>query len=165
MRNLRLSDSLTSRLEILLLAVWCGAMFITGFLVVPTLFSLLDRTTAGQVAATLFTRVSLIGLVCGAILVLILVSRARITSAEPGRISRARPVVLIAILLLVVAGEFGVSARMRDLREQTPQTAGAMPAFRQLHRVASGLYLLESLGGLFLLLTIPVTRNRSRGQG
>ena len=52
----------------LLSAVWVGSLLTIGYAAAPVLFSLLDRMTAGSVAAELFRIEAIVGVVCGVLL-------------------------------------------------------------------------------------------------
>jgi len=127
--------------ERILLALWVGSLWVTGFLVAPTLFALLDdRALAGTIAGNLFTKISYIGLLCGAVL-LVLNQRMK-------RGIGWRPMLIIAMLALVVIGQFVLTPMIVELRQQgLTETA----RFGQLHGLAGVLYLVTSVLGLGLV--------------
>lgn len=134
--------------ERLLLTLWVGALWAIGYLAVPTLFALLDdRILAGVLAGRMFTLVSYLGLVCGTLLLLG-------TAVRQGRgvLRSVRGWLLLAMLLLVAAGEFGLQPLMAQLKAQGLTEGSAQAAqFARLHGLASVLYLINSVCGLLLI--------------
>ena len=128
-------------LERFLLTLWVGSLWVTGFMVAPTLFALLDeRALAGTVAGNLFTKVSYIGLLCGGLLLL----QNRLLKRGAGW----RVMVILAMLVLVVVGQFLLAPMIAELRQQgLTETA----RFGQLHGLSGVLYLVSSVLGLALV--------------
>lgn len=139
-------------LERILLTAWVGSLWGTGFMVAPVLFATLDdRTLAGTLAGELFNLTAWLGLGCGALL--LLVARAL------GRPAGWRTWILVAMLVLVAAGHFGLAPMIAELR-----SAGLAdtPRFGQLHGLAGLLYLLSALAGLVLVAAGPGQSEASR---
>ncbi len=134
--------------ERILLTLWVGALWAIGYLAVPTLFALLDdRVLAGMLAGRMFTLVSFLGLVCGTLLLLG-------TGLRQGWLvlRSVRAWLLLVMLLLVVAGEFGLQPLMAQLKAQGLAEGSAQAAqFARLHGIASIIYLFNSLCGLLLV--------------
>lgn len=139
---MRLSRKLFPVSERLLIVLWVGGLWITGFVVAPTLFSILDdRALAGTIAGAIFTHMSYIGLVCGSLLLL-------------AGWRTYRPIirwVIGAMLALVLVNQFVLQPEMAALRatgidEGTPSHM----QFARLHGVSSILFLLTSVLGLYL---------------
>ncbi len=129
-------------LERLLLTVWVGSLWAVGYLAVPVFFANLDTGTAGMLAGKLFTLVSYIGLVCGAVLILLR------GSGYGSRVADWKLGVLVVMLVLVIIGEMIVQPMMADLKAPGLVEGSRQAAeFGRLHGIASILYLLESLGG------------------
>ncbi len=143
--------------ERMLLSLWVGALWSIGYLAVPTLFaSLDDRALAGMLAGKMFTGVSLIGMGCGTAL---LVS-FWMQSVKPIRERRVQ--LLIAMLVLVVLGEFVLQPQMAALKaEGIIEGSGAAARFGVLHGIASLLYLANSVIGMALLVMIGLPRRES----
>ncbi len=143
--------------ERMLLSLWVGALWSIGYLAVPTLFaSLDDRALAGMLAGKMFTGVSLIGMGCGTAL---LVS-FWMQSVKPIRERRVQ--LLIAMLVLVVLGEFVLQPQMVALKaEGIIEGSGAAARFGVLHGIASLLYLANSVIGMALLVMIGLPRRES----
>lgn len=147
-------------LERLLLTLWVGGMLVVGYVVTPVLFSSLgDRMLAGTVAGRLFGFVSLIGLTCGGLLLMVWILRDGRAAVRGWRVW-----MVCAMLLITLIGEFGLAPRMQELK----QAAGAalVPGsdlyrqFSRLHGLSSVLFLLNSLMGLGLVAAPSVARGR-----
>ncbi len=138
--------------ERILLTLWVGGLWTIGFIVAPTLFaSLDDRALAGTLAGSLFELIAWIGLVCG--VGLLIANRFQFR----GRLINWRMLVLLAMLALVVVGQFVLAPLIADLR-----ASGAVDSslFARLHGLAATLYMLTSLLGLALVAAPPeVNRN------
>ncbi len=135
-------------LERLLTALWAAALWGIGYIAAPVLFSAQpDRQLAGLLAGEMFHWVSLIGLGCGALLVLF---------------NRARPrrLMLLAVLLVLVAlNEFALTPQMAALKASgLVEGSEAAARFGMLHGVASSLYLIISLALAWLVWRGPETR-------
>ncbi|MCB1927799.1 MAG: DUF4149 domain-containing protein [Rhodocyclaceae bacterium] len=130
-------------------SLWAGAQWAVGYLVAPTLFALLDdRREAGRIAGWMFERVNLLGLGCAALLVALLVARRRAAVTREFLL-----VVVVAMLALSLVLQFWIQPTMQALK-LAGEAAGA--AFATWHGVSSGLYLLQSL--LAVVLVVGVQR-------
>lgn len=131
-------------IERILLALWIGGLWVVGFVVAPTLFAKLpDTATAGSVAGSLFTVMSRIGLLCAGLL-LIVSWLQRSCHAR-----RWQVLVITIMMVLIVLGEYMLAPMITELRA-TGQVAS--PRFGQLHGLASGVYLVNCVLGLVLLV-------------
>jgi hypothetical protein len=136
-----LNTSLFPAVERIMLTLWVGALWVTGFMVAPLLFAELDdRALAGSVAGSLFTVTSYLGLLCGASLLLI--------NGLTVRTANWRAVVMVIMLLLVVIGQFVITPMVADLRLQGLTDSAR---FGQLHGIASVLFIMTSVLGLVLV--------------
>ena len=139
--------SWAASLHAVLLAVWAGSLWTAGW-VAPVLFANLERVVAGNIAGRLFALVAWIGMVCGTLLIAL---RAFVM---PGRRDWALWA-LVAMLLITLAGHFGIGAVMADLRAQVaPLAISESPLrgrFGMWHGISSGLYLIEALIALALV--------------
>jgi len=132
-------------LERILLTLWAGSLWVTGFMVAPVLFATLeDRVLAGTLAGELFSITAWIGLVCGGLLLAL--------NAVNYRAFNRRGLLLAGMLLLVVVGQFVLAPMIAGLREQG--LAGS-PRFGQLHGLAGVLYVITSLFALLLVAAGP----------
>jgi hypothetical protein len=134
-------------IERILLTLWIGGLWVVGLVVAPALFANLpDTATAGSLAGSLFTIMSRIGLCCAAGLLIV---------GWLQRSCRARRwqlLVIAAMVGLVVLGESVLAPMIGELRA-TGQVGS--PRFGQLHGLASGVYLVNCVLGLVLLVTWP----------
>jgi len=130
--------------ERILLTLWIGGLWVVGFAVTPTLFAELpDTATAGSVAGSLFTIMSRIGLLCASVLLLL----GWLQRACHAR--RWQLLVITIMMVLVVLGEYVLAPMISELRVSGQV---ASPRFGQLHGLASGVYLVNCVLGLVLLV-------------
>lgn len=136
--------------ERIVLTLWIGGMWTTGLVVAPTLFKNYERVLAGEIAGRLLSTLSLIGIACAVLLLAAAVVRAQRLVWRDWRAG-----VVLLMLVIILIGEFGVAARMRELKEllaAPPAASAGMLEFQWLHRSASTLFLLNSLLGLVLVI-------------
>ena len=147
--------------ERMLLSLWVGALWSIGYLAVPTLFAeLADRTLAGELAGRMFTGVSMIGIGCGTALL----ASFWMQSSKP--LQERRVQMVLAMLLLVVLGEFVLQPQMAALKaEGLTEGSGVAARFGVLHGIASLLYLVNSLIGVVLLVLLGLPRQESLRAG
>ena len=127
--------------EHILTVLWIGSLWTIGYIVAPTLFQVLeDRALAGMIAGRLFTIESYLGLVCGGVLLLL-----EFFNRPPGRWVTGRMGLLLAMLGLIVIGQFVLQPLMAELKLQGLSQS---PEFARWHGIAAMLYLLNSLLGL-----------------
>ncbi len=120
--------------ERILLTLWVGGLWITGYLVVPTLFAMLDsRMLAGDLAGRIFTLTGWLGLACGGVLLLVVLLRSGQLWVRAWRVW-----VLVSMLTIVVMGLFVLQPQMQALKLQGI-VAGSVQAvaFGRLHGVSS----------------------------
>jgi len=139
-------------LESVLLTLWIGGLCVTGYLVVPTLFSVLDdRQIAGLLAGKLFQTMNYVGLGIGTFLLI-----SVLISAGEQRfnlmLKNWRVWVIATMLLVITVAAFVIQPMMQELKLQG-LVEGSMEAsqFGRLHGVSSILFLLNSLLGLLLV--------------
>lgn len=135
----------------ILLTLWVGGLWTAGYIVAPMLFSVLDdRRLAGEIAGQIFSLISYVGLFCGTALLISLIYQA-------GRYWRStwQVWVLVAMLILVIVGQFVVQPMIQDVKAASPggfiEGSAEAGRFGMLHGVASVLYLGTSLLGLALV--------------
>jgi len=134
--------------ENILLTLWVGGLWITGYLVVPALFASLDnRMLAGDLAGSVFSLMSWVGLACGGLLLAGVLLRERGQSFKAWRLW-----VLVAMLSIVAIGLFVLQPQMQALKAQGI-ASGSVQAieFGRLHGVSSTLFLVNSILGLLLV--------------
>ncbi len=149
-------------LEFLSLGIWVGAGLFVGVLLAPGAFaSLPTRELAGNVVGMALARLHLLGYACGAVYLLSSVMAARNLSA----LARPAAICVMAMLLLTAVTQYGVNAKVSDLRDQmrtefgsvdtTPRDHALRAQFGRLHGVSSaGELLILLLGIAALWLTV-----------
>ena len=143
---------LAEALYSLTITLWVGALFAIGYLAAPTLFAqLTDRALAGSLAGDMFRWVAWLGIVCGVYLLLFQMARRGL-----GVFKSAVFWLVLLMLGLTVAGYFGIAPLLAQLKadalpRQVMESA-LRDRFATWHGISSGLYLLESLLGVALVL-------------
>ncbi len=139
------------KLTLLIITFWVGGLWMTS-LTASILFELVtDRTLAGNIAGQLFTTISYIGLVSGAILLLARFMQARETITKQGYFW-----IIVAMLVLILVGQFGIQPLLAEMKADALPTAVMnsqyASQFAAWHGVAGAVYLLECLLGIALVL-------------
>ena len=139
----------------LAVTVWVGAVWTVGLMVAPTLFDYLpDRIVAGSIAGRLFTYTALLGLGCGAYLLLF-----RLARFGTHALRHTFFWVVLAMLVVTLVGQFGVQPILEALRDQAwpKQVAQSVlrDRFATWHGVAGVLYIVNCVLGLALVLLQP----------
>jgi MFS family permease len=137
-------------IERVLLTLWVGGLWVTGLVVAPVLFKNYERMLAGDIAGRLFAAMSLLGMLCGALLLAFAAVRARQRAWRDWR-----AVTLVLMLAITVIGDFGLAARMRELKELMivpPVAPAVLTEFGRLHGISSLLFLANSALGLVLVI-------------
>ncbi len=135
-----------------LLTLWVGGLWVTGYMVAPLLFSSLpDRMLAGMLAGKMFAAISWVGFVCGIYLLIDSANRSGTSALKEGFFWA-----VLLMLVLTAAGHFGIQPVIEHLKEE------AMPRdvmqsvfqdrFRTWHGISSVVYLVESVLGLYLVV-------------
>jgi len=143
-------NSVFSALEGILTTLWIGGLWVSGLVFAPVLFSNFERELAGDIAGDLFTAMSKIGIVCGIPLLGLSIYRARQTFWRDWKVG-----VIVAMLLILLVGEYGVAVQMRELKTLAilgGAPVSGSPEFGRLHALSSSLYLTECLLGLALVV-------------
>lgn len=143
---------LAEALHWLAVTAWVGALWTVGLMVAPTLFHHLgDRALAGSIAGRLFTITSMLGIGCAAYLILFRLVRFGAQALRQGFFWLA-----LVMLILVVIGQFGIEPVLHALREQALPKQVMETVLRERfatwHGVASGLYVIECVLGVGLVL-------------
>jgi hypothetical protein len=145
-------DRLADTLSLLLTVFWVGSLWAVGYVVAPTLFSALpDTALAGLLAGRMFGWIAYAGMACGIYLICYRIYKIGLQAFRQWVMW-----ITFFMLVLTLAGHFGIQPVLASLRSQ-PMAAEALRAvveerFATWHGIASGLYLLQSLLGLALVL-------------
>jgi len=144
--------NLAAALQSIAATLWVGGMWVTGYVVAPVLFATLsDRPLAGLVAGRLFSLIAWIGMACAAYLLI-----DRLVRYRAGALRQALFWIVIVMLALTLAGEFGVQPVMAALKQQALPSPVMESALRDRfvlwHGVSSVIYLIESVLGAALII-------------
>ncbi|MHB1099424.1 MAG: DUF4149 domain-containing protein [Burkholderiales bacterium] len=140
-------------LQEIAVTLWVGGLWITGYMVAPVLFaSLPDRMLAGMLAGKMFAVISYIGMLCGIYLLVYRVTRLGGSALKEGFFWA-----VLAMLVLTLAAHFGIQPIIEHLKEaalpRDVMQSVFKDRFRAWHGISSILYLIQSLLGLFLVLS------------
>ncbi|MFM0497942.1 DUF4149 domain-containing protein [Paraburkholderia caledonica] len=142
----------------LLTVVWVGSLLTIGYAVAPVLFTSLDRTTAGAVAAQLFRIEGVLGAVCG----IVLLGLANLVIRRGGNAYRRLRWLVTGMLLCVLVGYFALQPFMNAMRIAAVEAgtdvghSAYAARFGMLHGISSLFYLIESLLGVVLIWKLPL---------
>lgn len=136
--------------ERLLLTLWVGSLLAIGYIAVPMAFAHLgDVILAGNYAGHLFSAVNLLGIGCGAIL---LISKIIIHGKQVTGFWRFWVVLIMLLLTLVfnfyLQPEIALVKQMIHLGDTS-----VVERFDLLHLVSKNLYIILSLLGLILVVS------------
>jgi hypothetical protein len=122
-----------------LAGAWAGVMIGLGVIAAPVLFALLPRADAGRVAARLFSLDATIGIVVGAVLMLIglQIGRDRAERTQGSRFSLEFALALAALLCIVI-GYYALLPMIEEARAGR----GAL-SFGTLHAIASAFFVVR----------------------
>jgi hypothetical protein len=135
--------------------LWVGGIWAVGYLAVPVLFqSLTDRQLAGLLAGKMFSLMTYVGIGCAVYLLAHQIQRF-------GRnVWKHKTFMLIVfMLILLLAGQFLIQPVMVALKAQAfpldVMQSALASQFKMMHGLANILYLIQSLLGLVLIISIP----------
>jgi len=143
-------------IERVLLTLWIGGLWVTGYLVVPTLFAMLDdRHTAGLLAGRIFQTMNYVGLGIGTYLlisVLMSFGEQKINLMLREWRLHWREGALATMLLLITVAAFVIQPMMQELKIQgIAEGSTQATQFGRLHGISSILFLINSVLGLILV--------------
>jgi predicted cobalt transporter CbtA len=144
--------NLADNLSLIAITLWVGGLWAIGYIAAPVLFAALsDKMLAGMLAGRMFTVIAYVGIACGTYLVLYRPARFGAVAFKQGMFWAS-----VGMLLLTVIGHFGIQPILEALKAQAlprdvMQTV-LKNRFAAWHGISSGLYLLQSLLGLVLVL-------------
>jgi hypothetical protein len=151
-------------LYVLALALWLGGMALAGFIVAPTIFSVLQnwnastgRVLAGDVFGEVVRRLYLVGCAAGA-LMFVALTLQRIVGPRPKAYGVRAVVIAIMIGLTAYALKI-IQPRIEMLQTEVGRPMIQLPSedprraeFDRLHSLSTTLMSLTMLGGLALLV-------------
>lgn len=132
--------------------LWVGGVWAIGYIAAPVLFgSLSDKQLAGNLAGNMFKMMAYVGMACGFYLVI-----QRLVVIGSRALKQGFFWVALAMLLLTLAGYFGIQPILQGLKEQAMPQAVMESIFRdrfaRWHGISSIVYLVQSLLGIALVL-------------
>jgi hypothetical protein len=143
-------------LEFLGLSVWLGSDLFLSFVVAPGAFRVLapNRDQAGAVVGFALTKMHLMGITCGLVVLLVRLFR---TKSAP---SLAAPAALCVVLMvaLTTVSQIAVTPKMAALRVQmgsiqaTARDSQLLAAFAKLHQISVSLEGGVLLAGIVCML-------------
>jgi hypothetical protein len=143
-------------LQIFSLGTWVGSILFFSFVVTQGAFSVLPNTDlAGAIVGYTLTKLHMIGIISGVIYLL----ATAVSEKSIGALAQPAPLLVFVMVVCTVVSQYGVIARMDDLRSQmgsVSATAAGNPlraAFDRLHQYSVWLesaVLLSGLVALFL---------------
>lgn len=139
--------------EILLLSLWLGSMIFTSFAVAPSAFAVLPtRELAGAVVTSTISKVELMGIVIGPLLILIQMARPKVAA------KLFHFVLLLVMIAAAGLSRFWISPQMVSLRQamgghidDVPATDPLRVHFNDLHQYSVALMSAAMLAGLVVL--------------
>jgi len=132
--------------EKILLTIWVGGMWATGYIVTPVLFQMLEKPVAGNVAGQLFTIVSYVGIFSAVALIINILMQYGFNRRH------WQLWTLIGMLIVICIGHFVIQPMMAELKI-AGLTGENGSQFGRLHGISSTLFLINSLAGLALVVS------------
>ena len=154
----RTGRQLVAFAEVLLLSVWLGSMIFFSFAVAPSAFAVLPtRELAGAMVTSSMTKVELLGLVIGSLLILIQLATWRVRGS--GSAIKILGLGLICVMIAAAAlSRFWISSQMVLLRvamgghiDDVPVTDALRVQFNNLHQYSVALMGTAMVAGLVVL--------------
>ncbi len=151
-------STLLRTVEFLSLSLWLGSEVFLSFVVAPGAFRILgSRDQAGAIVGYSLTRMHLVGIACGIVLLLARLIRTRTFA------SFLTPASLCVVLMIALTAisQFTVSAKMAALRVQmgsiqaTAADSPLLAEFSRLHRISVSLesgVLLAGFAAIYLMV-------------
>ena len=145
-------------LEFLGLSVWLGGDVFLSFVVAPGAFrvSALSRDQAGAIVGFALTKMHLIGMACGVVILLLRVLRTK----SLGGLSAPAALCLMLMITLTAASQIAVTPKMAALRAQmgsiqsTVTDSPLLAEFARLHQISVSLesgVLLAGIACMYLM--------------
>lgn len=152
-------NKLAEALYSIAISLWFGGLCAIGYLAAPVLFNELpDKSLAGNLAGAMFSVVAYAGLTCGGYLLLYLLFCRGWRAIKSGVFW-----IVLVMLVLTIAGHFGIQPILAQIKSDAlprqVMESALRDRFAAWHGISSGLYLLQSLLGLWLVLWQQRGRN------
>jgi hypothetical protein len=153
-----LAHQIGAFIEVLLVAVWLGSMMFFSFAVAPSAFAVLpSRELAGAMVTSTISKVEVLGLIIGPLLILLQVLAW--PARRAGAMTKAIRLVLIGVMTSAAAfSRFWISPSMISLRGSISGTIDDLPLtdplrlhFNDLHQYSVGAMSVALFAGLAVL--------------
>jgi len=145
-------------IELLGLSLWLGSDVFLSFVVAPGAFRILpSRDSAGAIVGFGLGRMHLLGVICGAVLLLARLLRTRTFAS----LTTPAALWVVLMILLTVVSQQAVSPKMATLRVQmgsiqaTSADSPLLAEFGKLHRISISLesgVLLAGFAAMYLMV-------------
>lgn len=140
------------------LGTWVGSTIFLTFFVAPDVFRLLPtRDLAGAIVGLSLTRLHLLGMAAAFIFLVCHIGLLK----RPDALVRPAALLVLGMVILTAASQYGVTPRLADLRQQmvaehgsvdaTPKESHLRISFGRLHAVSATLEMAILLLGLIVL--------------
>ena len=146
-------------LEFLGLSVWLGSDIFLSFVVAPGAFRVLapDRDQAGAVVGFALTKMHLIGIACGVVVLLVRLLRTKSAASlwAPAGLCVALMILLTAVSQLTVTPKMAVLRTQMGSIQATATDSPLLAEFAKLHQVSVTLesgVLLAGIACIFLMV-------------
>lgn len=145
-----------ARARLLIATLWAGSLWTVGYLVAPTLFATLgDKVLAGAIAGRLFHIEAWLSVFCGVSLMVLV---GLVAAGQNDKACRRLLWIAAGMLACTVIGYFGLHPFMAAIKEAAGpggvMAADAKTRFGMLHGVSSAFYLVQSVLGVALVLSV-----------
>jgi uncharacterized membrane protein len=151
-------------LQMFSLGTWLGGIMFLSFILAPAAFGMLSsRDQAGILVGFSLGRLHVAGIIMGLVYLAATVSLALFAASAPSSsfagLARLAALFVILMILLTAASNWGVSPRLRALRQQMGSVDATLPGnplraqFDRLHQMSvrlEGGVLLLGLAALYL---------------
>lgn len=156
--NPTLGRQVVAFIEALLISVWIGSMIFFSFALAPSAFAVLpSREMAGKIVTSAISKVELLGLIIGPLLILIQLATWRMWHVS-GASKVLRLVLLCVMIAMAALSRFWVSAKMVSLRlamggmiDDIPATDPLRVEFNGLHQYSVAFMGAAMLAGFVVL--------------
>jgi hypothetical protein len=130
------AKALQRRFAAWLAGLWAGAVAALGFIAAPVLFAVLPRAEAGDAAAHLFRVDAGLGLVVGAILLVLTLNAARRDAEAGGSRFSVEMVLVLVALFSIIVGHYAIGPMLDEARVDRSR-------FALLHGVTTVFFVVK----------------------
>ncbi|MFY9554111.1 MAG: DUF4149 domain-containing protein [Blastocatellia bacterium] len=147
--------------EVFLISVWLGSMIFFSFAVAPSAFAVLPtRELAGAIVTSTISKIEILGLAIGPLLLMIQAINARTVRVSTG-IKLFKLILVVIMIVTAALSHFWISARMVSVRaamgghiDDVALTDPMRVQFNDLHQYSVALMSTAMLAGIVLLFLV-----------